>query len=168
MRRLTSFVAVAVCAAGAFGAAAALAAKPIGQNQEFEAFVNGSPGGAEIQVACSPTVTPGGTGHPLPGQYLKVKREKKAVPTYIGGPFGFTGAATAIVAVDQSPTPVATSAIGIVLAHFAHYGRLPLPTTASFPCSGSGAIVFVPVDGGQSAYTATVRVTFVGAPSATP
>ncbi len=167
MRRLAISVGVSLCGLAVFGSSVALAAKPIKPNQAFEAFVNGLPGGAVIQVACSTTVTPGGFGHPLAGQYLKVKHEKKAVPTYVPGPFGFTGEGTAIVAFDQSPSPIA-SAIPIILAHFDHYGRQPLPTTALFPCTGTGVIAFVPTDGGQSGYTATVPVTFVGAPSPVP
>jgi hypothetical protein len=138
---------------------------PIGKHQFFNGLVNGTSSRAVIRMACfGPEPVGGRMGHPLAGQSTAVTQ---VLPTSTGaiGP-GFTGLADRIEATVLFPTPVVgPPAGGVHLALFAFYDDpAPISTEVELPCSGSGVVVFNPVEGGKSARPADVSVSFVGQP----
>ncbi len=158
MRRIALFVLVAVAAAvTAFAmvsvGAAGAQPTPIGPNQTFTGFVNGSSGSAVIRMACFGPIRPGQTGHPFGGQTVDVTQSA-------AGP-GFTGAATSIAArLFTSPSTPPTQ-----LALFRFYDQpATIPASLSFPCAGTGHVVFRPVLGGPDARAPVVEVYFEGQP----
>jgi hypothetical protein len=79
---------------------------------------------------------------------------------------GFTGLADSIEGTVYFPTPVVgPPAGGVHLALFDFYDQpAPISTGVELPCSGSGVVVFNPVEGGNTARPADVPVSFVGQP----
>ena len=79
---------------------------------------------------------------------------------------GFTGLADSVEATLFFPTPVAgPPSGGVKLALFKLYDDpAPISTELELPCSGSGVVVFNPVEGGKSARASDVAVSFVGQP----
>jgi hypothetical protein len=133
---------------------------PIRPAQYFNGLVNRSAGDGTIQLACPAPFHAGETGHPIAGQDVSVRQ---LFPPSAVSTLGFTGTASTIAA---SLTVVsATSAIAtrpIPLAVFSLYDRpVAIPTTLTLPCGGSGAVVFDPVQGGNTARADAVRVKFV-------
>jgi hypothetical protein len=169
MRR-SSGVIVSAFVLASVAVPAALAGKPIGPNQAFEANVNGVSGGAVVHTVCVPNAV-GAGGRPKPGQYVQAKKAKVVPATDIEpSPFGFTGDATSIVVTTQptgpstTPTP-STSASGstaiLVVATLNKWGKkAPIPTSLPVPCSGTGTFAFRPVASAPGAVTAFVQVTF--------
>jgi hypothetical protein len=139
---------------------------PIGKHQFFDGLVNGSSGPAVIHMACfGPEPVGGRLGHPLAGQSSAVTQVPPTSPGAIVP--GFTGLADSIEATLYFPTPVVgpPAAGGVRLALFDFYGEpVPISTEVELPCSGSGVVVFNPVEGGKSARPADVAVSFVGQP----
>jgi hypothetical protein len=138
---------------------------PIGKHQFFNGLVNGSSGPAIIRMACfGPEPIGGRLGHPLAGQSTAVIQ---APPTASGtiAP-GFTGLADSIEATLYFPTPVVgPPGGGVHLALFDFYDEpAPISTELELPCSGSGVVVFNPVEGGKNARSADVAVSLVGQP----
>ena len=131
---------------------------PIGHRQAFVGRVNGSFGGATIDMACFGPITPGQTGHPMAGQVLEVL---SPLPPIVVGPIhpGNTGsAATAIVARLKA-------APHTVLARFTNYFQTKeIPTSAELPCAGSGVVRFAPRPRSATSRAAWVTVSFVGQP----
>jgi hypothetical protein len=154
MRRAASVLVVVAAVLTVF-AGAAWGAKPIRPHQSFNGLVNGASGSAVIQMGCFGPIQPGQTGHPFAGQTVAVTRS----PT---GP-GFTGEASSIRArIFWSSSGAMFSAL---LGVFHYYDRpATISTDLSFPCSGSGRVVFRPVNGGADARPAVVKVSFVGQP----
>lgn len=145
-------LAAAAGAAAALAPAAPAAAAGVGPNQYFAGLVNMRTAAASIGVLCA---GPASFGHPLPDQTVAVEL-LQPVTTDVG----FTGLdATSIVAILSWPTPVAPPP-PVKIATFTSYGTAAIPTDITVPCSGSGAVQFVPSpdDGGRAA---TVDVTFV-------
>jgi hypothetical protein len=138
--------------------AGATSGGPVGHRQAFVGRVNGSFDGATIDMACFGPVTPGQTGHPMPGQILEVL---SPLPPIVVGPIhpGNTGSsATTIVARLQD-------APHTVLARFTNYFRSKeIPTSAELPCAGTGVVRFVPRPRSATSRAAWVTVSFVGQP----
>ena len=134
---------IAVLAVGMPGVATARAGNRIGPDQRFRALVNGHLGYSApvaIRMACSGTVQPGQTGHPMAGQTVKVVLRAATAPRD-----GFTGAnATSIEAFFGPPPPAAATSAGPV-----SFGRVGvakrIPTALVLPCSGTGQVTFVPL-----------------------
>jgi hypothetical protein len=123
----------------------------------FNGLVNDSSGSAVIRMACFGPIGPGQTGHPFAGQTVAVTRSPKAGP-------GFTGQASSIKA-KLYPTSSTSSGSPIPLALFHYYDRpAAISTELSFPCAGTGSVVFRPVNGGPNARPAKVKVYFEGQP----
>jgi hypothetical protein len=138
---------------------------PIGKHQYFDGLVNGSSGRAVIDMACfGPEPVGGRMGHPLAGQSTAVTQVLPNSPGAIVP--GFTGLADSIEATVHFPTPVIGPPAGAVhLALFDFYDQpAPISTEVELPCSGSGVVVFNPVEGGNTARPADVPVSFVGQP----
>lgn len=124
---------------------------PIGPNQFFQGLVNGVQDNAQITVACPGPVSPGQTGHPVSGQTVSVTQVPASTNTS-----GYTGsAATSIVAGFD------TASSSAVRFTFTAYGTQEIPTSIYLPCSGSGALSFVPEPTSNTARSDVVKVTFV-------
>lgn len=142
-------VGVALATAPAAGADAIV---QIGPNQFFQGLVNGVRENAQITVICPGPVGLGQTGHPVSGQTVSVTQVPASTNT--GGYTG--GAATSIVA---SFNTASSSAVRFT---FTAYGApQQIPTSIYLPCSGSGALSFVPEPTSNTARSDVVKVTFV-------
>jgi hypothetical protein len=154
-RRPATVVAALVLAAiglGSSPAAAAEAPIPVGPRQYYSAMVNGKNADAVITMVC---VGPSATGHPAPGQTLRVS-QIVAWTTIVPSPsLGYTGetarSINAALTNNSTARPIAV---------FTAYGEQPLSTSLTLPCSGSATLAFVPAPnaGGRAA---TVNVRFV-------
>lgn len=151
--------------APAVSAAASPVTVPVGPDQLFGGLVNGSNGNsapAPIQTSCIGAITPGETGHPLPGQTVEVVLASTAGSSTEG----FTGsAATSIIAdLIWSPTPTGPTYVEQVATFTSYYVIEPIPVTIAVPCGGDGVMSFVPNPGSSTARPATVRVVFLSQP----
>jgi hypothetical protein len=151
---------VAVVAALAI-ATAAQAGTPIGPDQGFGGFVNGSAANATIHMACFGPNSPGETGHPMAGNYVYASQILPPTNSAIG----FTGAAGRAITVSivvLTPTGQATAvSVGTLTSYDT---KLPIPITVTLPCYGSGTTIFTPTPTSANARSATVVVQFVGQP----
>jgi hypothetical protein len=168
VRARTALVSVTagVCAvvlglAGVAQAAPAQAAKKVGPDQSFRALVNGHPGTAApvpIRVACLGPVTPGETGHPMPGQSVEVLLGASSAAQA-----GFTGPnGTSIGVFFGAPPPSAAPGAGLLTLR--RYGvAKPIPLSLVLPCSGTGHVFFVPLPmSPPTSRSVAVSVTYVG------
>ena len=127
---------------------------PIGPNEYFVGLVNGKTADATIDMVCPSPFSPGETGHPLAGQTLEVE-----TVLAITSVTGYTGSAAHSIDALFNPTSVGTSANPpVVFTSF--FAPAPIPTTDTFPCSGSGVISFVPLPTSPTARGFAVSVTF--------
>ena len=155
MRRLALLAAAVAVLIGIFASTVIAQSKPIRPHQGFSGLVNGSSDSAVIRMACFGPIRPGQTGHPFAGQTVAVTRS----PTGRG----FTGEANSIRARLFWSSSTTTSSVPLALFHY--YDRpAAISTNLSFPCSGTGRVVFRPVNGGSDARPAVVRVYFAGQP----
>jgi hypothetical protein len=127
---------------------------PIGPNQHFTGYVDGSNvGPVSISVVCSTAVN----GSPAAGQPVKVQ------PANAEPPFadvGFTGPDHIIDASLQT----SSGAVPIHLATFtSYYAPQDIPTGITVPCSGSGKVIFTPTPASTAgkAKPAVLTVKFV-------
>lgn len=151
IRALTTLAAAAGVAAVA--PAAPAAAVVVGQQQYFVGSVNGHTANAVIDVVCP---GPTNTGHPIANQSVAVAFLLTPTSTTVG----YTGlSATSINAWLSWPTPI-TPPPPVQVATFTSYGTVPIPTTITVPCSGTGVMSFVPAPN-NSGRASTVNVTFV-------
>lgn len=152
-------IAAAACAVAAPVAVSAAASSPtlavkVGPKQDFAGLVNAKTSNAVIHVLCPGPVN---TGHPLSGQTAAVA----PVVDPITPNDGVTGtAATSIGAWLAWPTTVAPPPPAYI-ATFARYRTMPIPTSITVPCSGSGEMLFLPSPGSPTVKAATVNLTFV-------
>ena len=126
------------------------AATVIGPNQIFIGQVNGSSAMVNFTVVC-PGVS--NTGHAF-GDTVGVVKLQDPIPG-----FGRTGNAHAIAA--QLVYTKGTVQVVEPVTKFTTYTTKPVPKTVSTPCSGTGTMVFRPVNGGSGATPSSVPVTFV-------
>lgn len=155
MRRVVLFTAAMTLLIGICASSVVAQSKPIRPHQRFYGLVNGSSGSAVIRMGCFGPIQPGQTGHPFANQTVAVTRS----PT---GP-GFTGEANSIRARLFWSSGTTTSSVRLAL--FRYYDRpAAISTDLSFPCAGSGRVVFRPVNGGSNARPAVVKVYFEGQP----
>ena len=154
MRRFGLLLAVAAAVCGICASTAG--ARVIRPHQMFNGLVNDASGSAVIRMACFGPTIEGQTGHPMAGQTVAVTRVSQ-------GGAGFTGQANSIKA-KLYPSSSTTSS-PIPLALFYRYDQpAPISTDLSFPCWGTGSVVFKPLDGGPDARSAVVTVYFEGQP----
>jgi hypothetical protein len=134
----------------AFAPAAAAAATPIGPNQIFLGRVNGSSTTVKFDVVC-----PGAAnkGHAV-NDTVGVEKLQDPIPG-----FGRTGKASAIEAKLEYTS--GTLAVLEPVTKFTTYTTKPVPSSVVTPCSGTGKMIFAPVNGGDGATPSSVPVTFV-------
>jgi hypothetical protein len=131
--------------------AAVAAPTPIGPNQIFIGQVNGSSAAVDFDVVCpGPANT---TGH-ASGDTVGVVKLQDPIPG-----FGRTGNASAIAA--KLMYTKGTVSVLEPVAKFTAYTTKAVPKTVTAPCSGTGTMVFTPVNGGSGATPSSVPVTFV-------
>ena len=123
------------------GVSGAMTHSKVGPHQYFAGSVNGSFGApvpAAIKVVCPGPTRLGQTGHPLSGQTVEVGM---AISTFWN--WGYTGKNASSIAVFFGPPPPSVAGPGQVT--FTRYGvSKAIPTSLNLPCSGSGAVTFVP------------------------
>lgn len=130
-------------------AGAAQAVQPIGPNQPFVGATHGPMGTDKILMICP---GPANTGHPAGGQSVEVVERASTTG-------GFTGSKARKIVVSF---PAASVTAEIVLHD---YGvRVPIPTTLTLPCSGTGIVPFTPEPFANNARADLVTVTFEPGP----
>lgn len=153
---ITVAAAFLVAAPVAIAAAASPVLGPagkVGSNQDFRGIVNAKNSKAIIRVLCP---GPASTGHPLARQTVRVARVIDPVLRNDG----FTGTgAVSIGAWLTWPTTVKPPPPAYI-ATFTSYRALPIPTTITVPCGGSGQMLFLPAPGSPAVKAATVSLTF--------
>jgi len=149
-------------AASAAAAAGSAKGSVVGPDQVFRAQVNartGFPAPVTIQMACYGPLRLGQTGHPLPGQNVRV---------LLGGgnvaQAGFTGPHAVSIGVFFGPPPPSASALTVLTV--TRYGvPRAIATSLVLPCSGTGQVTFVPLPMSPPVSTdVVVPVRFVGQP----
>jgi hypothetical protein len=147
----------ALIAVGALAVPAAAQGGPVGPRQYFYGQVFGPASGTAqgvIEVACAGAAA---AGHPFPGQFVEVQQIFPPVTTTLGytGNFGIRISADLIWSRG-------TIAVATPIATFTSYGvSMPIPTSITVPCSGSGVMNFAPSpDPDNSGIPSNVNVTF--------
>jgi hypothetical protein len=150
---VTAALGVTFAAAGSAAARPVQDPIPIRPNQFFRGFVNNHPpGAAVIKVLCPGPVN---TGHPIANQPVEVK----PVPSPTTTDIGFTGSKGTMITANLNFGPVPAV---VVIAHFTSYFvPVNIPTNITVPCSGPGAVMFIPSPPGSRAKSAVLPVTFV-------
>lgn len=152
-------LAVGALLLGSAGAAAAVTDPlPIGPNQVFAGQVNGVADNAPIQTDCLGPITPGETGHPLAGQYVEAVPAPASSATA-----GYTGSAGRLLQVTLT-APASSTLTTVIGTLNSYYVQLPIPTTLTVPCSGTGLVAFTPTPTSSTARSATVTVDFLSGP----
>jgi hypothetical protein len=159
-RRLGSRIAIAsaltLAVIGTLAAASTAQATTVGPHQYFVGQVFGNTAQSTIQVVCGGVQA---SGHPASGQTVEVTQIIPPVTTTVGYTGGLAVEIDAALILPTTPTsgkvPVAT---------FTQYSlKLPIPTSITVPCSGTGVMNFspYPLDSGTPS---NVQVTFVSLP----
>ncbi len=153
-------LAVAGLLAGSVGTAAAAVQDPlpVGPDQTFAGQVNGVSTGAAIRTDCLGPIVVGETGHPLADQYVEAVTAPVTSATA-----GYTGTSAHQLQVTLA-TPTSSSVGALIGTLNSFYVQLPIPTTLSVPCTGTGLVAFTPAPTSPTARTATVTVTFLSGP----
>jgi hypothetical protein len=149
-RRLPVIAGALAAVALALGSGTAQAATPIGPNQIFLGEVNGSSAPVNFDVVCPGVAN---IGHAF-GDTVGVVKLQDPIPG-----FGRTGNATSIAA-DLIYT-IGTVTVVEPITTFTTYTTTPVSSSVSAPCSGTGTMVFTPVNGGSGSTPAAVTVRFV-------
>jgi hypothetical protein len=125
---------------------------PITPNVYFMGVINNHPPGAAIiDVVCKVGAT---TGKPAPHQTIEV--ESIPPPTSTKPDVGYTGSKGKSINATLSPAS-STAA----LAHFtSFFVTRAIPTGITVPCSGTGAVDFIPAPTSKTAHTAVLAVSF--------
>ena len=152
-------VSALIAAGGAFAIPASAQAGPVGPKQYFYGQVFGvassSAGQGVIRVACA---GPESTGHPLPGQAVDVQQIFPPAATTTGYTGNFGTEIDAALTWSRGTITVVTP-----IATFTSYGvMMPIPTSITVPCNGSGVMGFAPSPNPDRSGTASsVSVTFL-------
>lgn len=159
--RTASRIAIASASALIAGCALAIPAAaqtgPIGPKQYFYGQVFGITSSTVpdvIEVACAGPAT---TGHPVSGQFVEVQQVFPPATTTLGYTGNFGAAINADLIWSRGTVTVVTA-----IAKFLSYGvSMPIPTSITVPCSGSGVMNFAPSpDPDNSGIPSNVDVTF--------
>ena len=145
-------LAIAGTIAGTIAAASPVQAAQVGPHQYFTGQVFGTTTQSVIEVACAGVAT---TGHPVSGQTVEVAEILPPVNNQVG----YTGdqAVEIDTALIYSNGP---TLVKIPIATFTQYFlKLPIPTSITVPCGGTGVMSFspYPLDSGTPS---NVSVTF--------
>jgi hypothetical protein len=144
--------AVAVIGLAVPAGAAVIDPLPIGPNEVFAGFVNDHQTNATIVADCAGVAR---TGHPAGGQYV----EAQPAPASATGT-GFTGSLGRSLNVSLVLSPATTTPIPIGTLS-GYFIKLPIPTSITIPCGGSGKMVFAPSPTSPTARSATVSITII-------
>ena len=151
--RLAIASALTFAVIGTLAAAIPAQATTIGPRQYFAGQVFGDTAQSVINVACGPVQL---SGHPAPGQTVDVTQLLPPVSTTAG----YTG--DLAVEIDASLIlPTSPASGGVPIATFTQYSqKLPIPTSITVPCGGTGVMSFspYPLDSGKAS---NVQVTFI-------
>lgn len=149
----------ALIAGAALAVPASAQAGPVGPRQYFygQEFGVASSSASQdvIEVACAGPAT---TGHPLPGQDVAVHQIFPPAPVTTAGYTGNFGTEiTADLIWSRGTVTVVTR-----IATFTSYDvMMPIPTSITVPCGGTGVISFTPSPDPDNSGTASdVTVTF--------
>ena len=126
---------------------------PISPNVPFIGLVNGKSSDAVITMVCPGPISQGEQGHPLGGQTVEV--ETALTGSSLLGNTGSKG-----TKIDADFNVASASNIDPPLVFTSFFVKQTIPTTDTFPCSGSGAVTFVPLPTSATARDYTVAVTF--------
>jgi hypothetical protein len=129
---------------------------PIAPGNPFIGQVNGLSVNATIKVTCIGPIAVNPTGHPATGQKVVALPVTPPVSTQTG----YTGTLANEIAVEFGPSSGAASPV--ILHDWAVSAAIPL--TLTLPCSGTGAVTFVPLPTSPTARSFTVSVTYVPVP----
>ncbi len=132
---------------------AAEAASHVGAGQAFVGRVNGTFSDATVTVICPGPA--GQKGHPAAGQRLEVLSPPPPVAVGVKVSVGQTGSAGRAIVARFSDDPSVTTTLR------QYFTDMPIPTSLSLPCAGSGNVVFRPVPNSGSARPSVVSVHFV-------
>jgi hypothetical protein len=150
--RIAVTSALALIAVGTLATASPAQAVAVGPQQYFVGQVFGATKQSVIDVACAGPAT---TGHPVAGQTVEVALILPPVTTTAG----YTG--TQAVEIDAALIyPSGPVLVKTPIATFTQYFlKLPIPTSITVPCGGSGVMSFspYPLDSGKPS---DVSVTF--------
>lgn len=150
--RIALSSAVSLAIAGTIAAAGPVQAAQVGPHQYFTGQVFGATTQSVIEVACA---GPASTGHPVSGQTVEVAEILPPVNTQVG----YTG--DQAVEIDAALIYSSGSVlVKVPIATFTQYFvKLPIPTSITVPCAGSGVMSFspYPLDSGTPS---NVSVTF--------
>jgi hypothetical protein len=144
--------AIAVFGLAVPAGAAVIDPLPISPNQFFSGSVNGNQTNATIVADC---VGVARTGHPAGGQYV----EAQPAPGSGAATIGFTGSlgrsltVSLVLAPATAPIPIGTLS--------GYFIKLPIPTSITIPCGGTGQMVFAPSPTSPTARSATVSITII-------
>jgi hypothetical protein len=155
--RIAITSASALIAGGALAAPAAAQGGPVGPRQYFYGQVFGITSSTVqdvIEVACAGAAA---TGHPFPGQFVEVHQVFPPVTTTLGYTGNFGAEINADLIWSRGTITVVTR-----IATFTSYDvTMPIPTSITVPCSGSGVMNFAPSpDPDKSGIPSNVDVTF--------
>jgi hypothetical protein len=155
--RIAIASASALIAGGALAVPAAAQASPVGPKQYFYGQVIPTTSATAlnvIQVAC---VGPLPTGHPLPGQSVEVHQVFPPVATTTG----YTGNSAKQIDANLIYSRGTVTVVTFVATLTSYDVRVPIPTSITVPCSGSGVMSFAgSPDPDNSGRPSNVGVTF--------
>lgn len=159
--RIAIASALTLAVTGTLAAASPAQATTVGPKQYFAGEVFGSTAQSVIQVDCP---GPAVSGHPAPGQTVEVIQLLPPVTTTAG----YTG--DLAVEIDAALIFPAGAASGTVpVATFTQYSlKLPIPTSITVPCSGTGVMSFspYPLDSGTPSNVSVKFISLGVAPGA--
>lgn len=151
--------AAALIASGALAIPAAAQTGPVGPKQYFYGQVFGISSSTVKDVIDVVCAGPANTGHPAAGQFVEVQQVFPPVATTLGYTGNFGAEIDASLIWSRGTITVITP-----IAKFLSYGvSMPIPTSITVPCSGSGVMNFAPAPNpDNSGIPSNVDVTFEG------
>jgi hypothetical protein len=160
--RVVSRIAIASASAMIAGGALALpaqAATPVGPHQFFVGQVFGRTAQNVIKVACVGILP---AGHPVAGQSVEVHELLPPAVTTSGNTGNFGTTISADLAFSQGTVTAVTH-----IATFTSYDvSMPIPTSITLPCFGSGVMSFAPSPNpDNTGQSSNVSVTFQSPPA---
>jgi hypothetical protein len=153
----------ALIVGGALAIPASAQASPVGPKQYFYGQVFGPASSSSTQAVIGVACTAAGTtGHPLPGQSVEVEQIYPPISSAVT--LGYTGNFGTEIDANLIWSR-GTISVLIPIATLTGYDvKLPIPTSVTVPCSGSGVMSFAPSpDPDNSGAASDVSVTFVSA-----
>jgi hypothetical protein len=147
----------ALIAGGALAIPASAQAVTVGPHQYFLGKVLGLTSATAPNVIAVVCAGPVATGHPAPGQSVEVQLFLPPVNTTLG----YTGNSAKEIDADLIWSRGPVTVVTFVAALTSYFVQVPIPTSITVPCSGSGVMSFMPSpDPDNSGKASNVDVTF--------